>query len=259
MKRALNYAHHAASPWSAAAGNGQRPRGAPAGLTPARTTVRPEHYPGDRQRHLLDLPNEGPHVIGCLGLGPSATKADYSNYGTDHIGSPPPAVGSATGTAADLPTCGNMILSSYPLKVHHEEGPADAKGNIVPGYDYSVVKELLSRVPAGSTPTCRAPRWRHRTRRGGGADRQPVRRPGPAAGRSDPGAGPGGAAPVPHRRSARLPGRPGCRATSMRGGRPSSTPTAPVTSASTASTGTASRRVRGGDHAVAAQTTRLRR
>ena len=33
----------------------------------------------------LDLPTEGPHVIGVSSVGPSKTKADYSNYGVEKI------------------------------------------------------------------------------------------------------------------------------------------------------------------------------
>ena len=33
----------------------------------------------------VDLPVEGPHVLGISALGPSTKKADYSNYGVEQI------------------------------------------------------------------------------------------------------------------------------------------------------------------------------
>ncbi len=42
-----------------------------------------------------------------------------------------------------------MILSSYPLKVLQEEGSVDAKGNIVPGYEESVLKDCPKKGACG--------------------------------------------------------------------------------------------------------------
>jgi len=83
------------------------------------------------------FPGEGPHVIQVSSVGPSTTKADYSNYGYPNI-----EVAAPGGWFRDFfgapafNTVGNGVLSSYPLTVAIEEGLADADGN--PTSDASV-------------------------------------------------------------------------------------------------------------------------
>ena len=83
------------------------------------------------------LPGEGPHVIQVSSVGPSTTKADYSNYGYPNIEIAGPGgwFRDFFGTP-EYNTVGNGVLSTYPLAVAIEEGLADADGN--PTSDASV-------------------------------------------------------------------------------------------------------------------------
>lgn len=74
--------------------------------------------------------------------------------------SPPPTAGTATTSATNrFMTPRNMILSPCPIHVAKEEELADRYGN--PVDDFSV--KYAPTAGAASTPTCGAPRWRHRT------------------------------------------------------------------------------------------------
>ena len=81
----------------------------------------------------LDLPVEGPHVLGVSALGPSGKKADYSSYGTEQI-----SVSAPGGYFRDyfgtpqFRTNENLILSTYPKNVGIDEGNIDADGNVTP-------------------------------------------------------------------------------------------------------------------------------
>ncbi len=77
----------------------------------------------------LILPNEAPQVIAVTAIGPSTTKADYSNYGLGdvEIAAPGGWYRDYFGTPA-FQTPQNMILSSYPLHVAIAEGIADPGG-----------------------------------------------------------------------------------------------------------------------------------
>ena len=100
-------------------------------------------YPPDTARertvtnNCLDLPSEAPQVISVSSVGPSTTKADYSNYGLGDVEVSAPGgwfrdyIGTPT-----FQTPGNLILSSYPLHVAIEEGLADPDGS--PTDDFSV-------------------------------------------------------------------------------------------------------------------------
>jgi subtilisin family serine protease len=85
----------------------------------------------------LDLPAEGPDVITVSAVGPSTTKADYSNYGEGviELSAPGGWFRDFVGTP-QFSTPGNLVLSSYPLHVAIAEGLADANGN--PTDDFSV-------------------------------------------------------------------------------------------------------------------------
>ncbi len=77
----------------------------------------------------LDLPSEGADVISVSAVGPSTTKADYSNYGfTDvEVSAPGGWFRDVVGTPAFV-TPGNLVLSSYPLHVAIDEGLANPDG-----------------------------------------------------------------------------------------------------------------------------------
>ena len=135
---AVSYAHNRRVTLVAAAGNGFTNLAAPT----REDLTSPDYPPGNERprvvtNNCLDLPSEAPQVISVSAVGPSTTKADYSNYGygdvevsapggwfRDHIGTPA------------FRTPGNEILSSYPLDVAIEEGLADENG--VPTDDFSV-------------------------------------------------------------------------------------------------------------------------
>jgi len=85
----------------------------------------------------LNLPTEAPHVIAVSAVGPSTTKADYSNYGLGDVDIAAPGgwYRDQVGTPA-FSTPGNLVLSSYPLHVAIAEGLADPAG--VPLDEFSV-------------------------------------------------------------------------------------------------------------------------
>ena len=88
---------------------------------PARTTLQDTTYPRTIDNATcVDLPAEGPHVIGVSALGPSGTKADYSNYTTERrsgeieLSAPGGYFRDGFGTPT-YRTNGNLILSTAPL------------------------------------------------------------------------------------------------------------------------------------------------
>jgi subtilisin family serine protease len=102
----------------------------------------PDYPPGsERERvvtdNCLDLPSEAPQVISVSAVGPSTTKADYSNYGLGdvEVSAPGGWFRDNLGTP-QFQVPGNMILSTYPLDVAIEEGLADENGE--PVDDFSI-------------------------------------------------------------------------------------------------------------------------
>jgi subtilisin family serine protease len=87
-------------------------------------------------RNCLSLPTEAPDVIEVSAIGPSTTKADYSNYGLNEIDVAAPGgyFRDGLGTPA-FQTPANLVLSSYPLHVAIEEGLANPDGT--PTDDFS--------------------------------------------------------------------------------------------------------------------------
>ena len=87
--------------------------------------------------NCLVLPNEAPQVVSASALGPSTTKADYSNYGFQdvEISAPGGWFRDFVGTPAFM-TPQNLVLSAYPLDVAIAEGLADENG--VPVDEFSV-------------------------------------------------------------------------------------------------------------------------
>ncbi|HEV7762455.1 MAG TPA: S8 family serine peptidase [Acidimicrobiales bacterium] len=86
-------------------------------------------------KDCIDLPSEGPHVINVSAVGPSGTKADYSNYGLNEIDVAAPGgwVRDFSGTP-DYQKPDNLVLSSYPLQAAIAQGLADAQGQPVDPY-----------------------------------------------------------------------------------------------------------------------------
>jgi subtilisin family serine protease len=145
MTRALRYAHNKGVTLVGSLGNEHEDLGNP------RTDITSPDFPPDSEyprpidnETCFDLPIEGPHVIGTSALGPSKKKADYSNYGTEQISVSAPGGWFRDGFGTPtFRTNGNLILSSYPLKVLQEEGTVDAAGNITPTGEGLVFKDCL--------------------------------------------------------------------------------------------------------------------
>jgi subtilisin family serine protease len=134
MVRALTYAHQHGVTLVGSLGNNHEDLGNP------RTDASSPDYPPKStyprpidNRSCLDLPVEGPYVIGVSALGPSTRKADYSNYGTEQISVSAPGGWFRDGLGTpSYRTNENEILSTYPKKVLQEENLVDADGNITP-------------------------------------------------------------------------------------------------------------------------------
>jgi subtilisin family serine protease len=130
---AVEYAHGRGVTLVAAAGNDNTNQAAPTRVD----NTSPDYPPGTAAPRTvantcLDLPSEAPQVISVSAVGPSTTKADYSNYGLGAVEIAAPGGWSRdfVGTPA-FRTPGNLVLSSYPLHVAIAQGLADANGNPV--------------------------------------------------------------------------------------------------------------------------------
>ncbi|TQM03119.1 S8 family serine peptidase [Pseudonocardia kunmingensis] len=127
MTRALEYAHGKGVTLVGSLGNEREDLG-----RPGTDRDSPNYPPGaayDRaidNASCVDLPVEGPHVIGVSAVGPSGAKAEYSNYGTEQISVAAPGGSASAGRVEDL------ILSSYPQHVLQESGDVDAQGEVTP-------------------------------------------------------------------------------------------------------------------------------
>jgi subtilisin family serine protease len=103
----------------------------------------------------LDLPVEGPHVIGVSALGPSTRKSDFSNYATNlrsgeiEVSAPGGWFRDGLGTST-YRTPGNMILSTAPTHVLQAEGAVSRQGKITrAGEQAGVIKQC--KVVAGES------------------------------------------------------------------------------------------------------------
>jgi subtilisin family serine protease len=152
MNRALDYAHNKGVSLVGSLGNNHEDLGKP------RTDISSPDF-GDVPAYprsidnatCVDLPVEGPHMIGVSALGPSAKKADYSNYGLeqtdvaapggwfrDYFGTPQYRVNE------------NLILSTYPVNVlQNAAAPlVDAAGEITAA---GIAGGVQKQCPAGVT------------------------------------------------------------------------------------------------------------
>lgn len=157
MTRALDYAHAKGVTLVAAAGNDH---------TDLAKTVADEtspDYGADPHHRTVNdatckiMPVEGPHVLGIGSVGPSGTKADYSNWTTNlrsgeiELAAPGGWFRDGFGTPS-YRTNSNMILSSVPLVALQDTGEVDADGNITPdGEATGVIKECQKRPTRGTT------------------------------------------------------------------------------------------------------------
>lgn len=130
MTRALNYAHRHGVTLVGALGNQYDNLNDPQEDTTSPDYGSDPYYRAVDNDSCFTLPAEGPNVIAVSSVGPSKSKAVYSNYGTEQV-----SVAAPGGFTRDLyGTDGynqpaNNILSTYPLKVLQEKGLVDAAGN----------------------------------------------------------------------------------------------------------------------------------
>ena len=150
MNRALNYAHNHGVTLVGSLGNNHEDLGKP------RTDLSSPDFPLNTayprpidNATCIDLPAEGPHVIGVSALGPSTTKADYSNYGLEQtdVSAPGGWFRDFFGTP-QFRTNENLILSTYPVNALQVGGLVDATGNITPA---GVAAGAQKQCPAGVT------------------------------------------------------------------------------------------------------------
>jgi subtilisin family serine protease len=132
---ALEYAHERGVTLIAAAGNEHTDLSAPTRFDEFVPSPAGYHRTRTVAKDCLNLPSEGPHVISVGSVGPSGTKADYSNYGLGSIAVTAPGgwIRDGVGTPG-YQTPGNLILSAYPTDAAIAEGLADALGKPVDGY-----------------------------------------------------------------------------------------------------------------------------
>ena len=135
---AVSYAHDRGVTLVGSAGNEHLNLAAPTRAD----GISPDFPPGaERPRvvtnNCLDVPAEAPETISVSAVGPSTTKADYSNYGFGdvEIAAPGGWFRDGIGTPT-FQTPGNMVLSSYPIDVAIAEGLANPDGT--PTDDFSV-------------------------------------------------------------------------------------------------------------------------
>lgn len=152
MSRALNYAHNKGVSLVGSLGNNHEDLGKPRTdiSSPDFGDVAPYPRPIDNAT-CIDLPVEGPHVIGVSALGPSGKKADYSNYGTEQIDVAAPGgwFRDYFGTPQHRVN-ENLILSTYPVNVLQNAATplVDAAGDITAA---GVAGGVQKQCPAGVT------------------------------------------------------------------------------------------------------------
>jgi subtilisin family serine protease len=128
--RAMEYAHEHGVTLVGSLGNSHIDLGAAFKFD----NTSPDFPPGEEivrtvDNDCIDLPVEGPNVIGVSALGPTTAKADYSNYGVEQItvSAPGGYFRDGFGTPA-FQTVGNLVLAPYPEAVGIELGDIDANG-----------------------------------------------------------------------------------------------------------------------------------
>lgn len=159
MERVLDYAHRKNVTLVSSLGNGHDDMAKP--RNDATSPNFPDGVAHDRtidNATCYDLPVEGPHVIGVSSVGPSKTKADYSNWSTDlrgdeiEVAAPGGWFRDGFGTDT-FSTNENLILSTAPLKSLQEEGLVGQWGHITAdGKEAGVMKECTAKpVVKGAT------------------------------------------------------------------------------------------------------------
>ena len=128
-QRALDYAHQRGVTLIAAAGNGHEDIIIPT------VDVQSPNFPLGTEHNrtvnntCLDMPTEGNNVISVSSVGPSKTKADYSNWGYGEIAvAAPGGWFRDAGWPATIPAIQNQILAAYPKNVAEDAGDLNPDG-----------------------------------------------------------------------------------------------------------------------------------
>lgn len=118
-QRALDYAHQRGVTLVAALGNGNTDVSVPKSDTQSPNYPGPAH-PRTVNNTCLDLPTEGNNVISVSALGPSKTKADYSNWSYEEttVAAPGGWFRDEGWPANAIP---NLILGALPLNVAQDD------------------------------------------------------------------------------------------------------------------------------------------
>jgi subtilisin family serine protease len=128
-QRALDYATSRNVTLVAALGNEHTDLGHPT-VDP----TSPDFPPGTAKTRTvdnscIDLPTEGHNVVGVSALGPTTTKADYSNYGIEQtdVSAPGGYFRDGLGTPS-YRSVSNFVLSAYPEALARADGVLDPDG-----------------------------------------------------------------------------------------------------------------------------------
>ena len=130
-QRALDYAHLRGVTLIAALGNGNTDVGVPKTDTQSPNFPLGTNHPRTVNNTCLDLPTEGNNVISVSAIGPSKTKADYSNWSYEETAvAAPGGWFRDTGWTPANPLGGvqNQILAAYPKNVAEEAGDLNPDG-----------------------------------------------------------------------------------------------------------------------------------
>lgn len=159
MTRALEYAHSKNVTLVAASGNNHEDL-----ANPRHDFSSPDYGADPHERTIdndscVDLPVEGPHVIGVNALGPSERKSDFSNYTTEpgsgevEVSAPGGWFRDGFGTST-YRTNENLILSSVPLVALQDTGEVDEFGDITELGEATGVKKVCQADPDPGTTAC---------------------------------------------------------------------------------------------------------
>lgn len=158
VTRALEYAHSKDVTLVAALGNEHDDIASPRDDLSSPDYGEDPHTRTIDNSKCLNLPLEGPDVLGVSALGPSGDKADFSNW-TEDLTSDEIEVSAPGGYYRDgfgtdsFQTNENLILSSVSVVSLQDTGEVDADGNITAlGEETGVRKECQARPARGTTP-----------------------------------------------------------------------------------------------------------
>ena len=126
-QRALDYAHQHGVTLVAALGNSNTDVGLPTSDGQSPNFPPGNEHPRTVNNTCLDVPTEGNNVISVSALGPSKTKADYSNWSYEEttVSAPGGWFRDAGWPANGIP---NLILAAYPRNVAEDNGELNPDG-----------------------------------------------------------------------------------------------------------------------------------